>query len=529
MVGSATEWIYRPTAAIWLKRIGSAVRTRRTVWKNYRRWPPAVVASRGERAAYCDHSPSNARLPSVFGAKRRFPAEFARIAEAILPVRVSVFLVCRVVPTAGKHYIRSYPQAIVSRSRFRSRQHTMRTTAFRKRATNPCASTLAIFVLTMAAAVISYAGPQAAGTPSATPTSGDSNAQFIAAALSPLWSATEVREPFFFIQGTHGQRPKGWLLFKPKEIVSVRSATQEKTFEAGKDYKVDLATGSIELPEGSKIPVTTVDHLYPLMTSNLPKIGRQGGDGKHGIFFGGAAEYHQLQVEVTYRCEPGQWKRPTPKYAGDSLPKTEAKLRAKEPVTVMLCGDSISAGANASLMTKAPPGCPAYGELTCLALEKRFGSKVKFINHAVGGWTSGNGLDQAKKDHIGKAKPDLVIIAFGMNDVFQRNKDVYQANIRHIMETVRGDAPDAEFILVASMLGNAEWGMPMEQFPLYRDALAELCGPGVALADMTSMWESLLKRKTFYDLTGNGVNHPNDFGHCVYAQTLCALLIEPAK
>ena len=35
------------------------------------------------------------------------------------------------------------------------------------------------------------------------------------------------------------------------------------------------------------------------------------------------------------------------------------------------------------------------------------------------------------------------------------------------------------------------------------------------LADMTSIWEALLKRKTFYDLTGNGVNHPNDFGHCV--------------
>jgi hypothetical protein len=39
----------------------------------------------------------------------------------------------------------------------------------------------------------------------------------------------------------------------------------------------------------------------------------------------------------------------------------------------------------------------------------------------------------------------------------------------------------------------------------------------------------LLKRKSFYDLTGNGVNHPNDFGHCVYAQTLLALLIDTPK
>jgi hypothetical protein len=69
----------------------------------------------------------------------------------------------------------------------------------------------------------------------------------------------------------------------------------------------------------------------------------------------------------------------------------------------------------------------------------------------------------------------------------------------------------------------------MEQFPLYRDALKKLCGPDIVLADMTSMWDALLKRKSFYDLTGNGVNHPNDFGHMVYAQTLLALLIEPTK
>jgi lysophospholipase L1-like esterase len=265
------------------------------------------------------------------------------------------------------------------------------------------------------------------------------------------------------------------------------------------------------------------------MTSHLPKIGRQAGDPTRGIFFGEGSVYHRLQVEALYHFMPGQWNGPTPEYAGDALPKTVAKLRNKQPVNLVLCGDSISAGANASLMTNAPPGCPSYGELTKLALEKHFGIKVTFTNHAVGGWTSANGLQQAKDQQIGKAAPDLVIIAFGMNDVFQRDAAAYQANTRGIMDAVRAEAPDAEFILVASMLGNAEWGMPMEQFPLYRDALANLCGPGVVLADLTSMWESLLKRKSFYDLTGNGVNHPNDFGHCVYAQTLLALLIEAKK
>lgn len=354
-------------------------------------------------------------------------------------------------------------------------------------------------------------------------------AEFVATALTPFWRGTEIREPMFFVQEGDQERPAAKLLFAPTEVVSVDSATRETQFDLGEDFVADVDAGAIVVPEGSRIPVTTQDQLYPLMTSDLPKIGRQAGDATRGIFFGEGAVYHRLQVEATYRCKPGQWKGPTTKFAGDALPRIVAKLRSKQPVTLMLCGDSISAGANASLMTKAPPGCPAYGELVALALEHHFGGKVTFINHAVGGWTSGNGLQHAKEQQIGQAAPDLVIIAFGMNDVFQRDAETYQANVRGIMETVRAGAPDAEFVLVASMLGNAEWGMPMEQFPLYRDALAVLCGPGAALADLTAMWEALLKRKSFYDLTGNGVNHPNDFGHCVYAQTVLAMLIEESN
>jgi hypothetical protein len=43
---------------------------------------------------------------------------------------------------------------------------------------------------------------------------------------------------------------------------------------------------------------------------------------------------------------------------------------------------------------------------------------------------------------------------------------------------------------------------------------------------MTSAWEEFLRRKKDHDLTGNGVNHPNDFGHRVYAQILSSLLVD---
>jgi lysophospholipase L1-like esterase len=205
------------------------------------------------------------------------------------------------------------------------------------------------------------------------------------------------------------------------------------------------------------------------------------------------------------------------------------KLKAKEPVLIQLCGDSISEGYNASKFSGAKPGCPAYGELFALGVEKHFGGPVTFTNFAVGGWSTGQGLAHAREKRIGQQKPDLVIIAFGMNDVFARNAAAYQQNIRDLMATVREDSPETEFLLVATMLGNAEWGMPMEQFPLYRNALQELTGSGVVLANLTDLWAELLKHKSFYDLCGNGVNHPNDFGHGIYAQVLAALLIEPSS
>jgi lysophospholipase L1-like esterase len=153
---------------------------------------------------------------------------------------------------------------------------------------------------------------------------------------------------------------------------------------------------------------------------------------------------------VTYRHEAGQWREPTPKYAGDVLPNTIGKLSNKQPLKLLLCGDSISAGSNASLWTKAPPGCPPFGELTALALKKHFGSKVTFISDAVDGTTSSDSLKQATEGKIGKHLPDLVIIAFGMNDAYhKRDAAKYKANIRGMMERLRFDAPGAEFIVRA--------------------------------------------------------------------------------
>jgi hypothetical protein len=75
------------------------------------------------------------------------------------------------------------------------------------------------------------------------------------------------------------------------------------------------------------------------------------------------------------------------------------------------------------------------------------------------------------------------------------------------------------------MLGNRDWTrLKHGLFPEYRDALRELCGPGIALVDLTDICAGFLDLMQDWDQTGNGVNHPNDFGHRVYAQVISTLL-----
>jgi lysophospholipase L1-like esterase len=228
---------------------------------------------------------------------------------------------------------------------------------------------------------------------------------------------------------------------------------------------------------------------------------------------------------VSYVPRDPRWDAYRPAFAGDRLPRTLAKLKAREPITLVVSGDSISEGYNASKFTKTPPFQPAFPELTAMQLERSYGSKVTLHNLAVGGWSSSQGA--ADLDRVLKLRPDLVVIAYGMNDVNGRNPEAFKAVIQGMVDRIKRETPEAEIVLIATMTGNPDWfATPAEMFPAYRDALRSLEGPGVVLADLTAVWQRLLRRKRHLDLTGNGVNHPDDYGHRVYAQTLLGLLVE---
>lgn len=348
----------------------------------------------------------------------------------------------------------------------------------------------------------------------------------LATLLKPFWQGSLMfEESLFFAEKNVGKSPTASLLFLPEDIDSIKSANGEIVFEEGKDFSVDKKIGIIQLLPNSKIPNKKLVEMYPAKDSNLPKYGHKRGSPDTFLIFGEGHFFHDLQVTITYTHKENNWLGYIPAFSALNLPNTFEILKAKEPLTICLSGDSISAGANASGYTKAAPFMPAYGELVAKGLENKFGSKVIFHNFAVGGWKSSNGVCDAEK--LALLKPNLVIIAYGMNDSGGVSPEIYAANIKSIMNKILVASPMAEFILVASMLPNVEWHYPnIDRFFEYREALLKLCGKGVVLADLTSLWLELLKRKSFHDVTGNGVNHPNDFGHRIYAQVILSLFSE---
>ncbi len=349
--------------------------------------------------------------------------------------------------------------------------------------------------------------------------------------FKPFWQGETVEgESVLFIRDASTGEANAQLLFPAESIVNVSRAVDWKTqhgivFENGRDYVFKPGSREITLPKDSRIPSYTADALRRSSGSQKYKLTHRDGNGE--ILFGATDEYHQMQVCINYRHKAETWPSGLPIFDEKALPRTIQKLRNKETVSVVLLGDSISTGCNASGWANSAPHQPPYQDLLLQHLKNTYSPDITLTNLAVGGTSTPWGISRVPD--VVAAKPDLVILAFGMNDSSGRSAEEYKANTAEMIKATREYSPGTEFILVATMLGNSDWvTLKHDLFPQYRDALAELVQPGVALADMTSIWAEMLKRKKDCDLTGNGVNHPNDFGHRVYAQVLTTLLVPPA-
>lgn len=345
------------------------------------------------------------------------------------------------------------------------------------------------------------------------------------AALQPFWRSTNmIGESVLFIQDPQGKTASATLLFEPLTVVHVSNSAGTMTYEEGRDFQWKPGSRILQLPAGSRIVSKKAAELRRPAGSQPYWLTHRDGQGE--ILFGASHEYHDMQTMISYTHKPVDWAGALGHSPTNPLPKTRLRLQQGQSLKVGLLGDSISTGCNASGWAGVAPHQPAYQDLFVSNLRRVFHADVTLTNLAVGGTDTAWGL--TRLEALAAARPDLILLAFGMNDAAGRSAVDYQTNMRKMVEGLSARCPEAEFILIAPMLGNKDWViLHAERFPQYRQALDALCRPGVALADMTTIWTQVLETKKDWDMTGNGVNHPNDFGHRIYAQVLSALLIPP--
>lgn len=315
----------------------------------------------------------------------------------------------------------------------------------------------------------------------------------------------------------------GRLAFPATEILEVRSADRKRVLEAGIDYTLEEDKRTLTFKPDAKLLFLTERELYPREKGPAALPFRVGHPEQFMLHMEGHF-FHTRQLEVTYRPAQVDWKSISASPAEKQLPKTFARLRSGKSLTLGVSGDSITYGLNASALANWPPAQPAYAELVAAQLQAHYKVDVHLQNRAVSGWSIAHGITDLNQ--LLAEKPHLLIVAYGMNDVGRKDPRWFREQNQTFIDKVRKADPEIEIILVASMLGNKEWiATPREMFALYRDELKALTGPGIVLADVTSVWTTFLQHKQDLDLLGNGLNHPTDFGHRLYAQTILSLLV----
>ena len=128
--------------------------------------------------------------------------------------------------------------------------------------------------------------------------------------------------------------------------------------------------------------------------------------------------------------------------------------------------------------------------------------------------------------------PIFVILAFGMNDAGGFHPNVFYQKMANIITKIRKACGEVPFVIISPIMPN-----PLVAFTAgssicryhaeYPQVFNRLQNdlPLVAWANVTKMHNLLLTRKALADTLSNNVNHPNDFMHRVYAQTVLKTIL----
>lgn len=344
--------------------------------------------------------------------------------------------------------------------------------------------------------------------------------------LHPFWKGESMEnETLMFV----GEGDVGVLLYEPERVISVRDYRLEKTYERS-DYRIE---GKKFFRLNEKIPCWKESEYYKTDFDQY-RIGaakeicaRLGGE--RFLKYGEGDTFTKMQIAITY-THKDKWEGPVPQGKSGKFSQVLQKLKRGEKCKLLFYGDSISTGCNASGTEQGgnvPPYMPPFHGLVSEYLQEKYAAEVELVNTSVGGMNTIWGLQNIDERVIAHS-PDLVFIAFGMNDPATPRQE-YKAMVKEMIDKIHAAAPQTEIMLVSSILPNneADEAWFANQCVFHKD-LAEIEREYsfVALANVTEMQEHILKTgKRYRDMTANNINHPNDFGHRLYAQVILTTLL----
>lgn len=250
-----------------------------------------------------------------------------------------------------------------------------------------------------------------------------------------------------------------------------------------------------------------------------------------------------------------QWTaRPPAKGLGsEALASVHAKLAAGKKIKFVAFGDSVTQGGESTASNLV------YWDRWIQQLRIKYPlATIEAVNSGTGGDSSKNGLERLDANVIAH-RPDLVLIAFGLNDFNQEPKEdevdkwtarkakwarswakfrglpppvqkpplarpeYFARNLRLMVNRVKKET-GADVLLVSALPPNPKWKFSRGDMAGHAAATEQVARETKsAYADVFNNWLDYSNRKQPEDLLANNANHPNDFGHWIYFQALAAL------
>jgi lysophospholipase L1-like esterase len=299
-------------------------------------------------------------------------------------------------------------------------------------------------------------------------------------------------------------------------IQQVRNRYTGQVYVDGVDYTI--VAGALQITTASNIPKILNDFIHPAQTTTPYYWSPFVSDGSI-LHIGG--DYQGRQIAVTYTPSLVTFQ---PLVKGTTS-KLKAKLDSGQQVAITYIGDSITVGLDTSSDAGAGPKQPSYPFLASAYLAKKYPNQVYIRNLAVSGTTTADGVTN-EATLVGDTFVDAIVINYGTNDAFTKiSTAAYQANLTSIVNAAKAKNPDVEIVLLVPFAANPDWKGVSPNSQQFKD-FAAVCNtladttPNVSVSNMLEVGFDMMQHKAYYDVTANGITHPNDFIHVMYAQVL---------